>query len=324
MQRVVQWAAPFYQSSGQTDVDVTIRGGIQDGLATSISASTLRIGSSTQDDIVLLDPLAADEHANVRFWRSAFGQVAEISALERPIRVNGTEFEAGSIATDITLPFTVAIGATSLNITRTELVVSEKNSASFFNLGWFQRYDPVLLFAIFGFATAFALAILYGGITSFSKFHTVTFNSQTPPTPAHFAAPDRDWLSEANAQIATFELNETLRIEPAAGGLLKISGTVTDEKLERLRNLQAWFDGQPGIPTTIWKVLRQPRLNGIPSITMIRLSEPAAVFTSNGVEIREGEEMIEDWMLKSIEPENFTLQRGEERVTIDYRTGNIL
>lgn len=308
--------------AGACHVRVSITSGVQSGMTRRLRASELSIGAGAGNDIILLDKQVSQVHAHVRLERSAFGTVADVTALDQPVSVNGDLVPPGERREAVQLPVSLQIGGTQITLDGTAdgtldgtgdgAMAQTRSSRSSL------RLDPVLGFTVVVFGGLLLWTLMTSQVEVNGRQHSVMVNDPVAATVLRPVA-ERDWTREIEDQVAATKLEKELVVAADSSQLIRISGLVPATKLPGLRDLQTWYDGQKGAPTVIWDIRRKSALSQMPPVTMVRLSQPQHVLLSDGAIVRPGETILDDWVLAEIDETGIVLARGTERTTVQYR-----
>lgn len=310
-----------------TDIQVDITSGFQAGLSRKLRVSELSFGADGANDVVLLDDAATPKNVKINFFRSAFGTLADVHAADGALTVADAKLAAGETLTDQTLPLTVNVGETRIVLRRADEKVAAKTSkvkaATYSSAGRFFRHDPVLVTSFAGFFVALFAAFVMSGPSNFSDNHYVTLNNPTAQPTAVIEKVETDWTVQVQERLVEFELADHIRIDELPSGLLRLTGRISDEDVTSVRAMQTWIDTQADMPTTLWKLKRSPKLDMVPTVSMVRLSEPAGVYLENGAEVRLGQNVIDGWTLTDVTQNEITLERDGESIRVDLVTGEL-
>lgn len=309
----------FFDRAGATEIDVSIKSGMQAGASRRIRQTRMLVGSGPENDLTLLDDAVKAQHLELEFQRSAFGLLVDVTATGPGIRVAGRPLEQGQKVTAMPVPLEVIVEDTVIQFDR---VASKRTRPKTGILGALSSrlygLDPIILIVslvLFGLLLgSFITSVMSSGGSRYG----FTVQDRAPINAAVVTNPNRDWQNDLTTEAFNLGLKNDLAFAQAPDGMITVTGSVPQAKSAALGQLQTWYDGQPLAPTIIWGINRQASLANMPNISMIRISEPAHVLLSSGNVASIGDELVDQWVLAEINENELVLTRGTERTVISH------
>ena len=302
--------------AGDVDVRVEFLNGIQAGSSKDFKTSDLTIGKTAESDVILLDDSIDDRVATLTFNRTVFGVYATIQSYTDGLTVHSRKFRKDEILTEEQLPVEIEVGKHRLRVLRASdsaVGLSEyvRSARSF--TGWNG------LATVAGACLAL-FVILYLGFTApfSSRAVEIQFNDTAPAQQTSDVA-EREWLDELTGKLREYGVDQWLDVRLDGKDMLLVSGSIPVSEVPKLRDVQQWMDRQPYAPITVWNVNQARGLSQLPPIKMVRLSEPKAVFFTNGEAVFYGTEYVDGWVLTDVSRSALRFERGAEASVINIR-----
>lgn len=307
--RITQWGR---SAVGVTHVTVDLIDGVQAGLHRDMKLASMTIGAAEGSEICLLDEDVAPTHAKVRFEKSAFGVLAEVEALDRGVHVDGHSLGKGQSISAVTLPFELKVATARLEFRRPGAAMATGRVGHFLS-----NFDPLL-----GLAFVVLFITLIGGFFWDLLAHRDPFvvgTNRVSQTEVERPLTKAEWMDSLQGQLEGLGLSGVLTVREMPDQILALRGMVPETQLAAYRELQGWYEAQPGAPSLVWNVDKSPKLNRLPNIGLVRFSDPPAVVLTSGAVIALGEEITDDWVLADVSETALTLRRGVDTQMVDFR-----
>lgn len=309
----------LYEHAGATEVQVSVMDGVQRGAERKLKVTGLRIGSGADADLMLMDDGVVNDHVVLSFAQSVFGVLVDATIKGDGVQINAASLEAGTELQAARLPLEIKVGNNVVRIARpgrTKKFTALQTKLEG-NTRYFSRHDPVILLSVSGLLVLLCMAVASSLFQWHNRDYAVVVNDVTPIL-ASRPAPTRNWVGELQAVTEGFELQDDLAYNIGAGGIIYATGNIPDNKVAALRNVQGWHDAQAGSPGVKWDIVRQVGLQTMPSVSLVKLSEPRGIVLASGTTAMVGDTLIEDWEIKEIGDLEMTLKRGSELTIVSY------
>ncbi|MEM9853013.1 MAG: FHA domain-containing protein [Pseudomonadota bacterium] len=305
----------FVESTAATELDVTVTEGLQAGARRKLKLTRMRIGAGQENDLVLIEPGLSDRLAEIVFQRSAFGVLVEVTALGPGLKLNGEAVPTGTTPEAVSLPIDLSARGATVRIDKPGVTraAQSKAVAAARQVVAKSRYDSVLL----GICGALIVLILAAAIWhSRQSGPSIVFNDRLLSIPG--ATESRDWISELENASLERGLAAELSVARLGEGMIEVAGTVPVTKVGGFENLQIWYDGQADAPTVLWNIRRQAKLQNLPAVAMVTLSDPASVILASGQRVGLDQDLTDGWVIDGLSAAGIDLARGTETVRVTF------
>lgn len=293
----------------------TITTGLQRGTSIERTASTLTLGASLQNDIVLLDDGIADRHAVISFERSLIGTVASIKACDAEVICNGHVISAGCVREASRLPMTLTVGTTAITFGLPQV---EEMPAVPEQTSWFgSLVRPVLIVCTLAIGLQAGLFLMHG-VAGSSSLRVAQHETVAPvlKVSAPAKGPELQALVEDDFEVTG--LDPHLNVSQLPNGALEITGNLPSELKPQWDGLRQWYD-RSGLSTQIISLVREASvIPALPALSAVRLSEPRELILMNGTRLRTGDPVGDGWSVAEIAPESVSLQRDGQTTQVPY------
>lgn len=292
--------------------NLSVQGGILDGLASEVYARKYVIGQSLDSDTVLLDERIIAQHLELHFKASAFGPVVSVKALGAGASIDDEEVAPGESSKFFSLPVRVSLFDTVFEITphrNEKIMISKEMRNSLYRaryamtvavvgiLGW-----QLAQSSAFHFELALGTPELPYDIVQSEQHDTERFTRVTQAV--------EQKLDELGlASHVTAQVNNT--------GALRLSGTLQSDKVSEWRAFREWYDESETF-VLLSNVNITPRLVNLPAIASIKLTEPPMVILVDGSQVGVGDVFFDDVRLQAIHENHFVLLHQNEEMMVSF------
>lgn len=308
-------------------VHMRLSNGLPNGLTREIEQAELSIGSSFDDDVILLDDGIIDSHVSLSFGSSVFGDVVIGHARAEGVVLGGEVLSAGVPSSAQQLPVTLTIGHSSVDLRSKD--AAPDNMLRFTADGIWDRWWLKWPLMILGVLVVFSLpqgtgnrneltvvgAGMVGQMTAAANDADGQLAAISPITGGTDSVDATQTLQDWMAQSA---LDSYLTVSDGADGALHIYGSVPQNMMSAWRDAQVRYDAQEMSPTLVQHVDVAPVLTEFPSIASVKLGiQPELIFV-NGTRATVGDTVQGSWIIDKIDRNGIVLQRGSETIPLQF------
>ena len=282
-----------------------VTGGLHREAEVSLDGDVQRIGSSPDDDIVLLDEGVAPHHANLR----RDGARVEIEAVGGEITLaDGTEVAPG-FAGRFKLPVTFVVGGAEL------CVRGEARSSRFAHV----ITAMLVATAVLATVTQTVLWIVSDDLSQPNGTTNESREAKAARGGVPAAEPDRLGNARAalQARLAAAGLT-SLDLRSEAGRLI-VTGAVTPKQAAQWQELDRWFDATyAGDPPLVAAVTNAKSEKPAVALKAVWTGARPFVVTEDDIMHYEGDALPGGWTIITIGPGQVVLTRSGETVALTY------
>ncbi len=290
-------------------VDIGVQGGLHDMVSVSLPGEDIRVGSSFDCDVVLLDDEIAPEHLRIMARPSILGAAVSIETKEADVMLNGHPVRVGRPTPYTSLPATLTVSKVTLKLATHQ--VSTRRSARL--AGFLSNTFTTVLLA--GLIVIVPPSLMVG----LGRNSNLVVSLQQDATPeAGAEQPVQPFLDQLNSRIAAATLKSFLDVTLSPDGVLFVQGAVPPAKLAAWEEIHRWFDALPGAPPLNSRVAGTPILDELPAIAAVRLSDPPEIRFADGHVSRIGDDVSDGWKIADITNDGLVLQRNSEELRVAF------
>lgn len=285
-------------------VRVEILNGMHAGISTCVTSSEVTIGSTCDDDIMLLDDEVLGKSAVMKIEASIFGPLVTIHAGCAGVKLNSAAIEPG-IPSDIeTLPSDMDFNGIRLRLHPAD------DSQTTFRDRLYSAAIPAL--AMFGL-------IALGGQTYLASRPGPDITLQAVPdnsiSQTHAAQSSAQLIKEI---IADSSLSDQLEVVSLDTGAIAISGTLTEDKMNEWRALRADVDQTAQGLGVVNRVTQSTALSNMPAIAAVFTGTDPVVVLADGKRLKIGARITSDWIIHAISESAIEVERNGEIVFVTF------
>lgn len=308
-------------------VHLRLSNGLQKGLTRDIEQAELSIGSSFDDDVILLDEGIVDNHIRLSFGSSVFGDVV-IGHAQADGAILGDEvLIAGQPSGAHQLPATLKIGSSLVDL-RSKDAASEsvlRSTARGIKKRWWLKWPLMILgaYIVFALPQEFSrqneLAVVDAGSIAQMTAAARDANGAAPAVLPQVAGANIDSASQQlEAWMAQSGLDAYLIVSGETDGSLHVYGSVPQNMMKTWRDAQVWYDAQELSPTLVQHVDVAPILTEFPSISAVKFGDKPELIFANGTRAKVGDTVQGSWIINEIDRNGIVLQRGSETIPLEF------
>lgn len=306
--RLRRWLYGWVRLSDPRPINISILNGLQAACHRISRLSELTIGSDSASDLILLDETVPDQAVTLVFENSLFGNLVSVRNLGADVSVNGTTVSVEQAAENLTLPLTLTVCGVDLDIGSQRNLSKSPQSL-------IDRSVQRIIISALAILLVVALMVVTESQQNVAQIR-LSGSDDSPDlevTQEAFAMQLRD-------RLETSGLGLHISVGMMQEGGLKATGDLPEALKPVWDREQAWFEGLPDAPHLISSVSITSAQMDLPPITMVRLSEPPALYLATGQILEANDSLSDGWRLSEVLENKVIFVRGIE--TVEFRLGD--
>ena len=276
---------------------VRVLDGPQEGCEAVLSDGLVVMGGGLEDDVTLLDASLGDGAVTLAVAASPLGPLVSLRG------VRGAPPLAGlpPVGAPFRLPREIALGDVRLRLSSARATEGRTLRAG----------GPGTLAAL-GLGLALVALVLPLGAPSAHRFAPARDGG------VDAAAGRPDDVGVMTGLLREGGLDPFLDAAENGTDLVVVEGTLPEDRLPDWRRVHNAYDSAAHERTLLTRIEIAPAEPTLPAIAAVRLTDPPALVLSGGGELRSGEVVADDWTIGAITPEGVALERGTERLVVEF------
>jgi hypothetical protein len=281
---------------------LAVEKGAHRGASATSRAGTMSLGSSLDNDVVLISDNLAASHARLSLvdgWRGRL----RIEARGAPVKLSDGRIVAMGRYADVELPALFQAGG------------AEFRASSLHDLGQARKFAfPVLALALLALLLPSFAGVMGGLFRSAPQI-----SAPQTPQPITLSAEDGErWLERMRSRLRDTGLAGQITVERGGAGAIVAGGTIDPASQDRWRDVLKWFDSQSGAPLLLNNVTRSDSPQVLPSFRAVWLDAKPQVVLLSGQTAGIGETISGGWKIEAIEQTGVLLSREGRTARVTF------
>ena len=287
-----------HRSAIEGGVTIRVTSGAHSGALAALRRGAATVGSSLDNDIVLIGDGLEQNHFALGMANPWLGTV-EVEPMDAGVRVNGKIVDVGRKVV-ARAPLTIDAGRASLELTPK------------------LRFEPFRRPAI---AAAAIVAVMAVGLPLFEALSSAsTFTPPAYDAASSFAPTKIDPASHAavlEERIRKADLAGAVTADPGPAGAIVATGEVDEAGLARWRTVLQWHDAIPGAPLLINNVAKTSEIPGV-NIRSAWLDGTPELILTNGQTVGVGGALSGGWRVTQIDAGGIVIAKDKLSRRIEF------